>query len=77
MIRTLIMRPVFQVRTRATTRSCVRRHDGHNSPVEWANHLLPGGQVQDEDSSKVEVKVESEEEVEVEVKVESKEQVEV
>jgi len=29
----------------------------HNSPVEWVEEGLPGGQVQDEDSSKVEVKV--------------------
>ena len=32
----------------------------HNSPMEWMNQGLPRGQVQDEDSSKVEVKVEIE-----------------
>jgi len=47
----------------------------HNSPMEWAEEGLPRGQVQDEDSSKVEVKVEGEEEVEVEV--ESEEELEV
>jgi hypothetical protein len=49
----------------------------HNSAVEWAKEGLPGGQVQDEDSSKVEVKVESEEQVEVQIEVWTKEQVEV
>ena len=34
--------------------------EAHNSPVEWAAQRLPGGQVQDEDSSKVEVKVQIE-----------------
>ena len=32
----------------------------HNSAVEWAKEGLPGGQVQDEDSSKVEIKVQIE-----------------
>ena len=38
----------------------VRHSRNHNSPVEWANQGLLPGQVQDEDSSKVEVKVQIE-----------------
>jgi hypothetical protein len=60
LIRILIMRHVFRVRTSATTRYCVALDEGHNSPVEWAEEGLPGGQVQDEDSSKVEAKVQVE-----------------
>ena len=35
----------------------VGREPRHNFPVEWAEEGLPGGQVQDEDSSKVDIKV--------------------
>jgi len=44
-------------RTLPTTMYCMGRGDNHYLPRGWANHLLPPGQVQNEDSSKVEIKV--------------------
>ena len=60
MIRTLIMRHVFRVRTSATTRYCVALDEGRNSPVEGANHLLPGGLQSNREKAKVEVEVQIE-----------------
>ena len=57
MIRILIMRHVFRVRTPATTRYCVVLDEGHNSPMEWATQGLPGGLQSKKDSKKEKAKV--------------------